>query len=182
MSSLADAGSLAGEDPHLAAHPRPTADADTARLAKRARRDLALLAHPLAAWVKPASHVSGQHVFDVVIVGAGQSGLSIGLALKREGVGNVLLLDRNPAGYEGPWETFARMAVLRTPKTVVGTELGIPSLSVRAWFKARYGAEAWDRITWYPAHGLDALSALVPRNRRSGYSQRDLGCRHRTCR
>jgi len=33
---------------------------------------------------------SGQHVFDVVIVGAGQSGLIIGLALKREGVCNVL--------------------------------------------------------------------------------------------
>jgi cation diffusion facilitator CzcD-associated flavoprotein CzcO len=64
----------------------------------------------------------------------------------------VLLLDRNPAGYEGPWETFARMAVLRTPKAVVGSELGIPSLSVRAWFEARYGEEAWDRITWIPRH------------------------------
>jgi hypothetical protein len=40
----------------------------------------------------------------------------------------VLLLDRNPAGHEGPWETFARMAVLRTPKTLVGSELGVPSL------------------------------------------------------
>ena len=150
MSSPADPRSLAGKDPHLGVHPRPTADAKTARLATRARRDLALLAHPAAAWVRPTSHVSEQHVFDVVIVGAGQSGLSIGLALKREGVGKVLLLDRNPAGYEGPWETFARMAVLRTPKTVVGAELGIPSLSVRAWFEARYGAEAWDRITWIP--------------------------------
>jgi len=93
---------------------------------------------------------SGQHVFDVVIVGAGQSGLIIGLALKREGVCNVLLLDRNPAGYEGPWETFARMAVLRSPKAVVGAELGTPSLSERAWFEARYGAEAWERITWIP--------------------------------
>ena len=84
------------------------------------------------------------------IVAAGQSGLIIGLALKREGVCNVLLLDRNPAGYEGPWETFARMAVLRSPKAVVGAELDIPSLSVRAWFEARYGAEAWERITWIP--------------------------------
>ena len=85
-----------------------------------------------------------------MIVGAGQSGLIIGLALKREGVCNVLLLDRNPAGYEGPWETFARMAVLRSPKAVVGAELGTPSLSERAWFEARYGAEAWERITWIP--------------------------------
>ena len=72
-------------------------------------------AHPVAACVRPATHGSGRHGFDVVIVGARQSGLTIGLALKREGVRNVLLLDRNPPGYEGPWETFARMAVLRTP-------------------------------------------------------------------
>jgi cation diffusion facilitator CzcD-associated flavoprotein CzcO len=139
-------------DPHLSLRPRSTAGADLARLAARARRDLAALAHPAGAWVRPVSHPSGQHVFDIVIVGAGQSGLVIGLALKREGVGNVLLLDRNPAGYEGPWETFARMAVLRTPKELVGIELGMPSLSVRAWFETRYGAEAWDRITWIPRH------------------------------
>ena len=139
-------------DPHLSLRPRSTAGADLARLAARARRDLAALAHPAGAWVRPVSHPSGQHVFDIVIVGAGQSGLVIGLALKREGVGNVLLLDRNPAGYEGPWETFARMAVLRTPKELVGIELSMPSLSVRAWFETRYGAEAWDRITWIPRH------------------------------
>src|SRR5262249_20228709 len=66
------------------------------------------------------------------------------------GVGNLLLLDRNPAGYEGPWDTFARMEVLRRPKTLVGAELGIPNLSVRAWFEARYGAGAWQQITWIP--------------------------------
>jgi cation diffusion facilitator CzcD-associated flavoprotein CzcO len=86
----------------------------------------------------------------VAIVGAGQAGLIVGLALKREGVRNVVLLDRNPAGYEGPWDTFARMEVLRTPKALVGAELGIPSLSVRSWFEARYGAKAWDAITWVP--------------------------------
>src|ERR1700730_9119996 len=99
-------------DTHLTLRPRTTAGADLARLAAQARRDLAALAHPAAPWVRPIFHPSGQHVFDVVIVGAGQSGLIIGLALKREGVDNLLLLDRNSAGYEGPWETFARMAVL----------------------------------------------------------------------
>jgi hypothetical protein len=150
MSHPADDASSVSGDAHGALRPLPTAESDTARLAERARRDLAALAHPAAAWVRPALHASGQHVFDVVIVGAGQSGLIIGLALKREGVCNVLLLDRNPAGYEGPWETFARMAVLRSPKAVVGAELGIPSLSVRAWFEARYAAEAWERIIWIP--------------------------------
>lgn len=152
MSQMIHEGDLANQDPHLSLRPRPTAEADLARLALQARRDLAALAHPAGAWVRPISHASGQHVFDVVIVGAGQSGLAIGLALKREGVGNVLLLDRSPAGYEGPWETFARMAVLRTPKALVGAELGIPSLSVRAWFEVRYGAEAWERIIWIPRH------------------------------
>jgi cation diffusion facilitator CzcD-associated flavoprotein CzcO len=137
-------------DPHLSLRARPTAGADLARLAGQARRDLAALAHPAGEWVRPVFDPSGQHVFDVAIIGAGQSGLVIGLALKREGVGNVVLLDRNPAGYEGPWETFARMAVLRTPKEVVGAELGIPSLSLRTWFEARYGAEVWDRISWIP--------------------------------
>jgi cation diffusion facilitator CzcD-associated flavoprotein CzcO len=42
------------------------------------------------------------------------------------------------------------MAVLRTPKTLVGAELNIPSLSVRSWFEARYGAAAWQRINWIP--------------------------------
>lgn len=150
MSHPADDASSVSGDAHGALRPLPTAESNTARLAERARRDLAALAHPAAAWVRPALHASGQHVFDVLIVGAGQSGLIIGLALKREGVCNVLLLDRNQAGYEGPWETFARMAVLRSPKAVVGAELGIPSLSVRTWFEARYGAEAWERITWIP--------------------------------
>jgi hypothetical protein len=140
----------AADDPHLSLRPRPTAAADLDVLADQARRDIAALAHPDGAWVRPTCDPSGKHVFDVAIVGAGQSGLVIGLALKREGVRNVVLLDRNPAGYEGPWENFARMAVLRTPKTVVGSELGIPSLSVRAWFETRYGADAWERITWIP--------------------------------
>lgn len=137
-------------DVHSSLRPRPSATTDLARLAETARRDLAALAHPDGPWVRPLAHPSGRHVFDAVIVGAGQSGLVIGLALKREGVGNVLLLDRSPAGREGPWESFARMAVLRTPKALVGSELGIPSLSARAWFEARYGAEAWERISWIP--------------------------------
>jgi cation diffusion facilitator CzcD-associated flavoprotein CzcO len=109
-----------------------------------------VLSHPAASWVRPTKSCSGQPVYDVAIVGAGQAGLIVGLALKREGIRNVLLLDRNPQGYEGPWETFARMAVLRTPKTLVGAELGIPSLGVGAWFEARYGAAAWQQITWIP--------------------------------
>lgn len=138
------------KDIHLSLTPLATAEANLARLTRRAHRDLAALAHPDAAWVRPVAEISGRHVYDVLIVGAGQAGLVIGLSLKREGVANVVLLDRNPSGYEGPWETFARMEVLRTPKDLVGAELNIPSLSVRSWFEARYGAAAWQRITWIP--------------------------------
>ena len=144
----------AGHDIHLTLEALPGAGAALGRLADEARRDLAALSHPAAEWVRPLPEVAGQpwedSVRDVVIVGAGQAGLVIGLALKREGVRNVLLLDRNPAGFEGPWETFARMAVLRTPKTLVGTELGIPSLSAKRWFETVYGAQAWEAITWIP--------------------------------
>ena len=143
-------GADCGADLHMSLRPLPTAEAALMQLAARARRDLEALAHPSADWVRPLADDGTRRVYDVVIVGAGQAGLIVGLALKREGVRNVLLLDRNPAGYEGPWDTFARMEVLRTPKTLVGAELGIPSLSVCSWFEARYGAGAWQRITWIP--------------------------------
>jgi len=140
----------AGTDVHLLLRPLPDAEEALARLTEKARQDLALLAHPAADWVRPIADAAGRDVRDVIIVGAGQAGLIVGLALKRDGVRNVALLDLNPAGYEGPWDTFARMAVLRTPKALVGAELGIPSLSARAWFEAVYGAEAWETITWIP--------------------------------
>jgi hypothetical protein len=49
-------------DPHLSLLPRRSAGPDMARLAAQARRDLAVLAHPAAAWVRPISHPSGQHI------------------------------------------------------------------------------------------------------------------------
>jgi cation diffusion facilitator CzcD-associated flavoprotein CzcO len=137
-------------DIHMSLRALPGAETALARLTEQARRDLAALAHPAAEWVRPLPGAASRDVRDVAIIGAGQAGLVVGLALKREGVRNVLLLDRNPAGYEGPWETFARMATLRTPKTLVGAELGIPSLSAKCWFEAVYGPEAWEQITWIP--------------------------------
>jgi cation diffusion facilitator CzcD-associated flavoprotein CzcO len=138
------------EDIHTSLTPLTTAEANLVRLAEQAHRDLDALAHPAAAWLRPVAGPGGEPVAEVVIVGAGQAGLIVGLALNREGVRKIVLLDRNPSGCEGPWETFARMEVLRTPKTLVGAELNIPSLSVRSWFEARYGTEAWQKITWIP--------------------------------
>ncbi|MBL8382923.1 MAG: NAD(P)/FAD-dependent oxidoreductase [Burkholderiales bacterium] len=121
-------------------------DAAAARLAAleaRAREDLRLMSYPARDWVRPAPARSDP-VLDVLIVGAGQSGLAAALALEREGVTRIMLVDASPAGFEGPWETYARMETLRTPKHSVGLEGGLPSLSARAWHAARYGAAAWE--------------------------------------
>ena len=121
-------------------------------LAAQARRELAMMAYPARPWVRPRTHPTGAPVFDVAIVGAGQSGMAAALALRRDGVTNVVVLDRSPEGFEGPWETYARMQELRTPKVSVGLETGIPSLSAQAWFETRYGADAWARIQRVPRH------------------------------
>ncbi|MDB5409070.1 MAG: oxidoreductase [Rhodospirillales bacterium] len=118
-------------------------------LAAEVRRDLATLAYPAVDWVQPAQR-DGRHVYDVVIVGGGQSGLAVAFGLKRDGVTNVLIVDRNASGGEGVWESFGRMQTLRTPKFLVGLENGIPSLSVRSWFEAVYGRDRWAAIDRIP--------------------------------
>ena len=110
------------------------------------KRDLDMIALPTATWVKPRAHSSGAHVYDVVIVGGGQSGLGAAFALRREGVPNVLVVDENEPGMEGPWITYARMITLRTPKHLTGVETGIPSLTFRSWYEAQHGAAAWGQV------------------------------------
>ena len=114
-------------------------------LEQRVRFDLECVGYPARAWVPPRTH-RGVPVYDAVIVGGGQSGVSIAFRLIRECVTNIRVLDRNPQGFEGPWKTFARMHTLRTPKYVTGPDLGIASLSPRAWWEARFGSESWSTI------------------------------------
>ena len=123
--------------------------ADTADLAVRARADLAALSYPTTSWVMPRATAEGAPVHATIVVGAGQSGLAIAAALRRDGVEDVVVLDRAPAGQEGVWDSFARMEELRTPKVLNGMDFGCPSLSVQAWYTARHGAAGWaglDRI------------------------------------
>lgn len=108
-------------------------------------RQLALISHGGADWTTPRRHADG-HVHDVVIVGGGQSGLAAAFGLLRERVSNILVIDDNPAGYEGPWETYARMLTLRTPKELNPIDFGIPALSYRAWWEAQYGAAGWAAV------------------------------------
>src|SRR5262245_36837137 len=120
-----------------------------ARLSDRVRRDLEYLSYPSREWIRP-HYRNGARVIDVLIIGAGQSGLAAAFGLKRECVDNIKIVDRNPRGFEGPWRRFARMARLRTPKDVCGVDLGIPSLAARSWYEARFGRRAWEEIEKFP--------------------------------
>ena len=74
-----------------------------------------MTAHPRTEWMVPRLY-RGKPALDVLIVGAGQSGLCIAFALMRDRVRNILAIDRAPEGREGIWVTFARMPTLRSPK------------------------------------------------------------------
>ncbi len=119
------------------------AAAGLALLEQQIKRELEVLDYPSAPWVRPRTHASGAPVYDVAIIGGGQSGLAAAHGLMREKVSNILVLDENPAGREGPWSTYARMLTLRTPKHITGIEYGYPSLTFRAYWEAQYGPEGW---------------------------------------
>jgi FAD-dependent urate hydroxylase len=82
--------------------------------------------------------------------GGGMCGLVASFALIAGGVHNLRIFDRNPAGSEGPWVTYARMETLRSPKTLPGPAFGMGPLTFRAWYEAQYGREAWERLDKIP--------------------------------
>jgi cation diffusion facilitator CzcD-associated flavoprotein CzcO len=114
-----------------------------AALASRVASDLARIAHPSTPWLEPWIGPDGKPALDVLIVGAGQSGVAVAFGLKRAQVDNILLIDRAERGREGPWLTYARMPTLRSPKDYTGPDLDIPSLTYQSWHEAKYGAESW---------------------------------------
>ncbi|WP_046176343.1 NAD(P)-binding domain-containing protein [Domibacillus indicus] len=118
-------------------------------LTERIKTDLSYLAFGGPDWSKPLTHPDG-HVYDVIIVGGGQSGLGAAFGLLRERVSNILVIDENSEGFEGPWVTYARMMTLRTPKHLTSIDLGIPSLTFRSWWEAQHGAEGWETIDKIP--------------------------------
>ncbi|HXJ22369.1 MAG TPA: NAD(P)/FAD-dependent oxidoreductase [Polyangia bacterium] len=112
---------------------------------QQVRRELDLLDYPRRPWMPVAA---GK--LDVLIVGAGQGGLATAFGLSRERVSNVLVVDQNPLDRAGPWLNFARMRTLRTPKYLTGPDLGVPSLTPRAWYEAQHGAGSWEAMGLVP--------------------------------
>ncbi|TVQ29069.1 MAG: NAD(P)/FAD-dependent oxidoreductase [Geminicoccaceae bacterium] len=120
----------------------------------RVQSDLGYIDHPAATW-RPNGD---DGVLDVLIVGAGQSGLATAFQLMRDKVTNLLVVDRAEAGREGPWRTIARMRTLRSPKEFTGPDLGVPSLTYRAYHEARFGPAAWQQLGLVPKeHWADYL-------------------------
>jgi FAD-dependent urate hydroxylase len=135
-------------------------------LAAQVSADLSKITHPSMPWLTPVTAPDGRPALDVLIVGAGQSGLAIAFALQRSQVTNILVLDKAEQGSEGPWLTYARMPALRSPKSYTGPDLDVPSLTYQAWHEAKFGEASWrdldlisrecwaDYLSWY-RHVLD---------------------------
>jgi cation diffusion facilitator CzcD-associated flavoprotein CzcO len=119
-------------------------------LTEQARHDLERLLYPAPNWVPATTAPDGQAVLDVLVVGAGMCGQSAAYGLMRAGVRNLRVIDRAARGREGPWGTFARMLTLRSPKHLTGPDLGVGSLTFRAWYEAQHGARGWAELYKIP--------------------------------
>src|SRR3954471_12393515 len=101
-----------------------------------AKAELAQLNYPATNWVPPTPGPDGVPLLDTLVIGGGMCGQAAAFAPLRGGVRNLRCVDRAPHGREGPWATFARMETLRSPKHLTGPDLGVASLTYRAWHEA----------------------------------------------
>ncbi|OCJ13215.1 oxidoreductase [Rhizobium sp. AC44/96] len=134
------------ESPRSALYEEPAGTSGLVQLEAQVRRDLESIEAVPREWVPERRDPAGAVIADVVIVGAGLSGLSLAFGLKRQGIERVRVIDAAPPGLEGPWLTTARMRTLRSPKTLSGPDLGVPSLTYRAWHEAHQGRADWDAL------------------------------------
>ncbi len=130
--------------------PARVSEHQLATLTAQVQEDLARIAHPAMPWLEPRLGPDAAAALDVLIVGGGQSGVAIAFGLMRAQVRNILVVDRAPRRFEGPWRTHARMPTLRSPKDYTGPDLNIPSLTYRSWHEARFGRDDWDALPIIP--------------------------------
>lgn len=142
-------GSVMKIEEHGGVAPMARPPLDAAALAAHGRQvlvDLEKLQLPHRQWLPPGTTPEGAPLFDVVVIGAGMYGLAAAAALRLAGIQNVLVLEREKKGSEGPWVTYARMPTLRSPKELPGISLDIPSLTFRAWYEAAYGEDTFRQL------------------------------------
>ena len=121
--------------------------APAANVDQLARETLRLLGPAPDNWVPDRPGID----HNVAIIGGGQSGSAYAFALRRAGIGRVTVLDAAPdSASAGIWRSRARMHKLRTPKSLVGPELGITALGFQSWYESRHGAEAYAAIDRIP--------------------------------
>ncbi|KAA0999689.1 NAD(P)/FAD-dependent oxidoreductase [Paraburkholderia panacisoli] len=119
----------------------------TAHSDNEARRTLELLGPAPENWVPERPGID----HNVFIVGGGQTGCAFAFALRRAGIGRVSVIDAAAdASKAGVWLNRARMNKLRTPKSLVGPEGGLPGLGFQAWYEARFGAASYREIDRIP--------------------------------
>lgn len=108
--------------------------------------------------VRVADWVTAREGVDhnVLIIGGGQSGLSLAFALARAGVGRVSVVDAQQKGRAGIWKRTARMRTLRTLKTLVGPDIGLTALSFPSWYEAVNGPDSFEGVTRIPRLEWDA--------------------------
>jgi len=147
LGGLGAAGLLVPAGPFRAFAAEPEPEPAAARtLASDAQRTLRWNAPPPADWVAPRAGVD----HNVVVVGAGHSGVSISYWLGRRGIGRILTIDQAEPGQAGIWRTIGRMRQLNTPKTLAGPARDNAALSFRAWYETLHGTGAFDALDRIP--------------------------------
>jgi FAD-dependent urate hydroxylase len=122
-------------------------------LEKKLAHDLEMLNYPQADWI-----IGSKNRYDVAIIGGGMAGLAAAFELKKMGINNIIIYDKNPSGNEGSWATYARMQILRSTKELVGPALDLPDLTFRAWYEAQWGFSKWLKLGKIPtAQWMDYL-------------------------
>ena len=103
-------------------HPTPLPDvaARLEWLEQAVRDDLEVLKYPST----PLPYRRRTDALEVAIIGGGQNGKAVAFGLRRYGVHDVKIFDRNAKGLQGPWRTYGRNHVLRTDKDLVADSIG----------------------------------------------------------